>query len=36
LSPRPRRKLGDPGIITTTPGVGYPIAGGRTHLSNRG
>jgi hypothetical protein len=23
---RPRRKLGDPPVITTTPGVGYRIA----------
>jgi DNA-binding response OmpR family regulator len=33
---RLRRKLGDPGIITTTPGVGYRIAGGRTHPASRG
>jgi hypothetical protein len=24
---RPRRKLGDPPVITTTPGVGYRITG---------
>jgi DNA-binding response OmpR family regulator len=33
---RLRRKLGDPGIITTTPGVGYRIAGGLTHPPGRG
>jgi DNA-binding response OmpR family regulator len=33
---RLRRKLGDPGIITTSPGVGYRIAGGLTHPQGRG
>jgi DNA-binding response OmpR family regulator len=33
---RLRRKLGDPGIIATTPGVGYRIAGGLTHPQGRG
>jgi DNA-binding response OmpR family regulator len=33
---RLRRKLGDPGIIATTPGVGYRIGGGLTHRPSRG
>jgi DNA-binding response OmpR family regulator len=33
---RLRRKLGDPGIITTMPGVGYRIGGGLTHRPGRG
>jgi DNA-binding response OmpR family regulator len=33
---RLRRKLGDPPIITTTPGVGYRIDGGLTHPPGRG
>jgi DNA-binding response OmpR family regulator len=33
---RLRRKLGDPPLITTMPGVGYRIAGGLTHPPVRG
>jgi len=33
---RLRRKLGDPPVIATTPGVGYRIAGGLTHPPPRG
>lgn len=33
---RLRRKLGDPPVITTTPGVGYRIVGGLTHPPGRG
>jgi DNA-binding response OmpR family regulator len=33
---RLRRKLGAPPVITTTPGVGYRIAGGLTHPPGRG
>jgi DNA-binding response OmpR family regulator len=33
---RLRRKLGDPAVITTTPGVGYRISAGLTHPPDRG
>ncbi|HEY2312779.1 MAG TPA: response regulator transcription factor [Streptosporangiaceae bacterium] len=33
---RLRRKLGDPPVIATTPGVGYRIGGGLTHPSGHG
>jgi DNA-binding response OmpR family regulator len=33
---RLRRKLGDPPLISTTPGIGYRIAGGLTHPPGRG